>query len=236
MSSISALITYHHDTAGFLVKETWFQDIEKGNYATWKGLSVDLARWHYPNAEETVLGMTSQKRKNIRSTKKHITKDNKSNQPNLNTTFNKYKEAHFFIIHSSKTHSDRMGKFTHIVRSSNQCLMIACVVDANLILAAPFKTNTKRQLTATYLKIENELGKRGIAINMHVLDNEAPELHKDATEHSKCSYQLVPPNDHRRNASERAIRTFKEHFLRILTGLHKQFPLSMWDHLIEKQS
>ena len=153
MPRIAVLVTCHHATAGFPVKETLCQAIAKVNHATWLVLTVELARRHCSNAEETVLGMTSQKRKNIRSTKKHITKDNKSNQPNLNTTFNKYKEAHFFIIHSSKTHSDRMGKFTHIVRSSNQCLMIACVVDANLILAAPFKTNTKRQLTATYLKI-----------------------------------------------------------------------------------
>ena len=67
-----------------------------------------------------------------------------------------------------------------------------------------------------------------------MLGNEAPELQKDAIEQSKCSYQLVPLNNHRRNAAERAIRIFKEQFLRILKGLHKQFPVSMWDLLIEQ--
>ena len=111
--------------------------------------------------------------------------------------------------------------------------MIVHVVDGNLTLATPFKTKTKSQLTETYLKIKKELDKRCIFINIYVLDNEVSELCKDAIEKSKCSYQLVPPNHHRRNAAERAIRTFKEHFLRILAGLHKQFPMSMWDHLIE---
>ena len=107
-------------------------------------------------------------------------------------------------------HSDQTGKFPCVARSGNQCLMIACVVYADLILAAPFKNKTKRQLTATYLEIKKELDKRSIVLNMHVLDNEAPESYKDAIEESKCSYQLVPLNNHRRNADKRDIITFKE--------------------------
>ena len=33
------------------------------------------------------------------------------------------------------------------------------------------------------------------------------------------TYQLVPPDMHRRNAAERAIRTFKAYFLTILVGV-----------------
>ena len=69
---------------------------------------------------------------------------------------------------------------------------------------------------------------------MRVLDNESPRLYKDAIEQSKFSYQLVPSNNHRRNAAERAIRTFKEHFLRIIARFHKKLPMSMCDHLIEQ--
>ena len=71
---IAALATCHHATAGFYVKETWCQAIAKGKYATWPGLTVELARRHCPNSEETFLGTMSQKRKNIRSTKKQLTK------------------------------------------------------------------------------------------------------------------------------------------------------------------
>ena len=62
------------------------------------------------------------------------------------------------------------------------------------------------------MNIKKELDKRGIVINMHVLDNEAPELCKDAIEKSKCTYQLVPPNNHLRNSAEWAIRTLKNTF------------------------
>ena len=63
--------------------------------------------------------------------------------------------------------------------------MIVYVVDVNLIFATPFKNKTKSRLTENYSKIKKELDKKGIAINMNVLDNEASELYKEAIEISK---------------------------------------------------
>jgi hypothetical protein len=46
------------------------------------------------------------------------------------------------------------------------------------------------------------------------------------------AYQLVPPNCHRRNAAERAIRTFKEHFVARLSSCEPSFPMHLWDRLL----
>jgi hypothetical protein len=46
------------------------------------------------------------------------------------------------------------------------------------------------------------------------------------------AYQLVPPHCHRRNAAERAIRTFKEHFVAGLSSVDPAFPLHLWDRLL----
>jgi hypothetical protein len=46
------------------------------------------------------------------------------------------------------------------------------------------------------------------------------------------AYQLVPPHCHRRNAAERAIRTFKEHFVAGLSSVDPSFPLHLWDRLL----
>ena len=110
--------------------------------------------------------------------------------------------------------------------------MIIYLVDANVILAEPFKNKTSQQLTGTHLKLKKEIDKRGFPIDMHILDNEAPQLHRDAIENANSKYQLVPPHNHRRNIAERAIRTYKEHLIRMLIGIDAKFPMSMWDHLI----
>ena len=44
--------------------------------------------------------------------------------------------------------------------------------------------------------------------------------------------QLVPPHIHRRNSAERAIMTFKEHLIVVLSSTHKDFPLHLWCQLI----
>jgi hypothetical protein len=46
------------------------------------------------------------------------------------------------------------------------------------------------------------------------------------------TYQLVPPHCHRRNAAERAIRTFKEHFVAGLASVDPDFPMHLWDRLL----
>jgi hypothetical protein len=45
-------------------------------------------------------------------------------------------------------------------------------------------------------------------------------------------YQLVPPHTHRRYAAERAIRTFKNHFIAGLCSTNPDFPLRLWDRLL----
>ena len=47
-------------------------------------------------------------------------------------------------------------------------------------------------------------------------------------------YQLVPPGCHCRNAAERAIRTFKNHFIAGLCSVDENFPIGLWCRLISQ--
>jgi hypothetical protein len=47
-------------------------------------------------------------------------------------------------------------------------------------------------------------------------------------------HELVPPDNHRSNRAERAIQTFKRHFISILSGADNKFPLSLWCALLEQ--
>ena len=66
---------------------------------------------------------------------------------------------------------------------------------------------------------------------MHILDNEASNAFKAAIREN-CDLQLVPPDTHRRNLAERAIQTFKSHFISILAGVDQSFPMNLWDRLV----
>jgi hypothetical protein len=59
---------------------------------------------------------------------------------------------------------------------------------------------------------------------LHIMDNESSAAFQRAVAANNCKLQLVPPHVHRRNAAERTIRTFKDHFLAILAGTAASFP------------
>jgi hypothetical protein len=70
------------------------------------------------------------------------------------------------------------------------------------------------------------------ASQLQRLDNECSAILKEYMTAQDVEYQLVPPGVHRRNAAERAIRTFKNHFIAGLCSVDKDFPLHLWDRLL----
>jgi hypothetical protein len=64
------------------------------------------------------------------------------------------------------------------------------------------------------------------------MDNEASSALKNYFTVQDMTYQLVPPHCHRRNAAERAIRTFKEHFVAGLESVDPDLPMHLWDRLL----
>ena len=72
----------------------------------------------------------------------------------------------------------------------------------------------------------------GYASHMHILDNECSEDMKKEFRKNNVDFQLVPPHVHRRNAAERAIQTFKSHFIAGLATLPYDFPMKEWDRLL----
>ena len=78
----------------------------------------------------------------------------------------------------------------------------------------------------------NELIRAGIQPILHQLDNECSKEMITAIVANGTKYQLAPPGDHKTNPAERAIQTFKNHFISTLFGADSKFPVNQWDRLI----
>ena len=111
--------------------------------------------------------------------------------------------------------------------------MIAYHCDSNTILQSPFVNRNDKHIIRAYNPIMQKLDDRGHHVDIQILDNEVSDsFKKKIRKYWGDTYQLVPPNFHRRNIAERAIRTFKAHFLAILAGVDLDFPKYMWDNLL----
>jgi hypothetical protein len=111
--------------------------------------------------------------------------------------------------------------------------MIAFHSNGNLILQLAFKSKSDRHCIAAYNAIMTHLAARGLLVDLQILDNEASAAYKEAVTFKwNAKFQLVPPDMHCQNQAERAICTFKDHFLAILAGVNSAFPPFLWDLLL----
>jgi hypothetical protein len=94
------------------------------------------------------------------------------------------------------------------------------------------KLITASEWVNAYDSVHQELTVKGFKPKLQTLNNEASSALKSFFTDNDIAYQLVPPHCHRRNAAERAIRTFKEHFVAGLSSVDPSFPLHLWDRLL----
>ena len=122
---------------------------------------------------------------------------------------------------SSKIYIDQTGRFPINSRRGYKYIMIAYDYDSNNILAEPINSRTSLHIKYAYQTMRKLLCIRGLTPRMHVLDNECSKVLKEYTEEENETFHLVPPHLHRRNSAERAIHTFKNHFISGMVSIHK---------------
>eukprot|EP00804_Cyclotella_cryptica_P008878 CCRYP_013090-RA/>CCRYP_013090-RA protein AED:0.15 eAED:0.14 QI:0/0/0/1/1/1/3/0/882 len=146
-------------------------------------------------------------------------------------------QLHAIFIRTYDTHStlytDQTGKFPHLSSQGNRYQMILYHVDSNSIWAEPTKNKTEGELILARNRALQRMKACGIQPTRQVLDNEISAAYKLAITASGMTYQLVPPDDdHRRNIAEKAIQTWKDHFIAVISGTDAKFPLHLWCQLL----
>ncbi len=129
-------------------------------------------------------------------------------------------------------HFNQTGCFPARSSRGNKYIMVLVEIDGNYIDTEPMKNKTEGSMIKAYLALWERLTATGIVNpTTHIMDNEASAEYKKVIR-KNCTIQLVPPNNHRCNLAERAIQTFKSHFIAFLTGVDDTFPMQLWDKLL----
>jgi hypothetical protein len=95
----------------------------------------------------------------------------------------------------------------------------------------PIANVDDRSIFAAYKEVFETLEAKGYKPKMNVMDNQATKYIKKFLTEKECDLQLVEPHNHRVNAAERAIQTFKDAFIAALATTDREFPLQLWDRL-----
>jgi Reverse transcriptase (RNA-dependent DNA polymerase). len=226
------LAIFLHATLFSPAPSTLIKAIKSGYLSTWPGLTPDLISKHLPPQIATMKGHLDQEAQGLQSTRP-TPLDETSPADDWQIVTQRTNNVMIDTLQpTDKTYSDLTGRFPHISRSGYQYIFILYHYDTNAIIPFPMKDRTEAEHIKAWTHCYDYLKKRGHAPMLHVMDNETSQNLLNAIEKKRVNVQLVPPHVHRRNAAERAIRTFKNHFIAGLCSTNPQFPMNLWADLL----
>ena len=229
------LAEYLHKCAFSPSLDTFQRAINKGHFLTWPGINEINFPKFVTNILPTAKGHLDQERANLQSTKKpHDNADENDYFPQDGIAKKTYENATLIFPMTPKltTYSDQTGRFPHRSSRGNEYIMIMYDYDANAILCEPLKNRQAKTIMMAWTHLHQRLTKHGHETKNFILDNKCSGDLKSALQKNNKKYELTPPNMHRRNAAERAIRTFKNHCMAGFATCDKNFPLAEWDRLL----
>jgi hypothetical protein len=106
----------------------------------------------------------------------------------------------------------------------NQVVFVAYAYGPNAIIVRPMKNRSDAEMIRAYREVYEYLESKGFKPQFNVSDNECSKAIKAYVKEQEAGI-----HNHRVNAAERAIQTFKNHFIAGLATVDKTFPMQLWD-------
>ena len=126
---------------------------------------------------------------------------------------------------------DLTGKFPVRSYKNNQYVFVAYFYSINAIIVRTMPSHTDEAMVATFKEIIKELKSCGYQPQLNVMDNECSKAVQQYI-NSDNKIKLVEPHDHRVNAAEQAIQTFKHYFIAGLAIVDTDFSIQLWDEFL----
>jgi hypothetical protein len=153
---------------------------------------------------------------------------------NMMINANVYCFAAFADKHTGTIYNDLTGTFPFMSLDGNVCFLVVYHYGSNAILALPISGFGDDVIFRAYKEIYEMIESKGFVIRFNVMDNQASKVIKKFLIPQQCELMLVEPNNHHVNAAERAIQTFKDHFVSALATTDSNVPLQLWDRLTQQ--
>ena len=175
----------------------------------------------------TSKGHMHQTRKNLKYTKPQYTKTleellMKPMVQRTNTLFTFFTKI---INHKRKIATDPTGKSPVTSNRRNKYQFVLYYYDSNCTLIRPIKLRADSEFIRLFTDPHEHLLTRGLKPSYTKLENEASPAFQRELKAKNIDLQIPYPGIHYRNVTERAISTFKHHFIAGLCSTIPDFPM-----------
>ena len=221
-----AFTKFVHTSFGSPVLSTFLHAARKGYLAAYPRLTPAMITAYLSLTAATARGHLDQHRQGLDSTASDDLDDKETKEAS-----HPRRTAYTKVIPLSHTaHSDLTGRFPIKAASGAEYIFIS-VLDG-YIHCEPMTSRHQTSYITAYkntLSFWDALGHKPL---YQRLDNETSSALEQFASKNNVSIQYCPPGQHRSLKAERAIRTFKNHFISTLCTVSSDFPLNLWDKLL----
>ena len=238
LSTNAQLVNFYHACLCSPTASTMLEAFDKG-FISFPGLTSDMVRKNRPNSVATSKGHLDQERQGQRSTQtpnQLIIDESDEDKFPSDVTYKKSNAVSVYNLNMTQAtgqhFTDLTGRFPVLSKRGNQYCLIMYSHDANYIHVELLHNRSGPEFVAAYKRGIHFFRKGGINPSFERLDNETSRVLEAYCTEQNIAIQYVPPHNHRANRAERAIRTFKNHFISTLATADPSFPLKAWDELI----
>jgi hypothetical protein len=113
-----------------------------------------------------------------------------------------------------------------------QYIFVAYVYDLNIIIIRLMLSYTNAAMIMAFTEVFAVLRMQNYQLALNLMDNKCSKAVEKHICSNRMDIQLVLPHNHRVNAMEWAIATFKEHFVTALATVDMLCPLQLWDKFL----
>lgn len=233
------LTDFYSATLGSPVTSTFLTAVQK-SFVEFPNLTAAILRRNRPDSIATAKGHLHRIRQGLRPTAPHLIETETDIFPTsplrLSRRTPPTQLASVYVrIHSPtmENYADLAGRFPHVALNGVQYMLVMYAEDSNYIHIELMTSRRAKTLVAAYQRAIDFFAKRGLKPQFLRFDNESSTaLESFASHQTDISIQFVAPGNHRANRAERAIQTWKEHFISTLCTTDPNFPMIAWHKLI----
>jgi hypothetical protein len=155
--------------------------------------------------------------------------------PHLIRGFDKYSIANVLCFsaftnkQSGVVYNNCTGDFQYMSLDGNICFFVMYHYKRNAILITPIAGLDSICILEAYTSNFKYLVSKGFKPKVNMIDNQATKTIKAYPNPQQVTLQLVEPHNHRVNATERAIQTFKNRFIGTIGTTDSKFNIYLWD-------
>ncbi len=242
---IPDIVKFLHLTLYSPTKSTLLAAIRNNHFVGWPGLTERNVQRYLTLQEPTIMGHMDQQRQGTRSTQRMastpaIPMQPTTDQPDTDDAMSEEvlmtRTHHAYLsvqdLPTGRVFTDQTGPFPVVSTQGIKAVMVMYDYDSNAILLEGITSRGKTELLRAYTVLLQRLQHAGMHPRIQRMDNEVSDIFKNFLQTQNIALELTPAHVHRRNAAERAIRTWKNHFLAGLASLNPRFPIRFWAYLL----